>query len=173
MAELVARNPLRQRLRAVQLKALHQAGRQAEPLASSADLRDRLREELGLRVLPAAARGSGRGRGGPATVRALLRRAGTAHRAAALRTQRAVRLPGRSLRRGRAASEIVAYGKAPADRDRAVGRRYADRRRGVRRQRPSDRARRWSAERPADVHPAGEVAGRWVHGRDVRPAGAR
>ena len=48
LAELVARNPLRQRLRAVQLKALHQAGRQAEALASYADLRDRLREELGL-----------------------------------------------------------------------------------------------------------------------------
>jgi DNA-binding SARP family transcriptional activator len=48
LAELVARNPLRQRLRAVQLKALHQAGRQAEALASYADLRDRLRDELGL-----------------------------------------------------------------------------------------------------------------------------
>ncbi|HET6989561.1 MAG TPA: BTAD domain-containing putative transcriptional regulator, partial [Kribbella sp.] len=48
LAELVARNPLRQRLRAVQLKALHQAGRQAEALASYAELRDRLRDELGL-----------------------------------------------------------------------------------------------------------------------------
>ncbi|MEV5960515.1 alpha/beta fold hydrolase [Kribbella sp. NPDC051952] len=48
LAELVARNPLRQRLRAVQMKALHQAGRQAEALASYAELRDRLRDELGL-----------------------------------------------------------------------------------------------------------------------------
>ncbi|MEU4287395.1 BTAD domain-containing putative transcriptional regulator [Kribbella sp. NPDC026596] len=48
LAELVARNPLRQRLRAVQMKALHQAGRQAEALESYASLRDRLREELGL-----------------------------------------------------------------------------------------------------------------------------
>jgi DNA-binding SARP family transcriptional activator len=47
LAELVARNPLRQGLRAVQLKALHQAGRQADALASYAGLRDRLREELG------------------------------------------------------------------------------------------------------------------------------
>ena len=48
LAELVARHPLRQRLRAVQLKALHQAGRQADALESYADLRDRLRDELGL-----------------------------------------------------------------------------------------------------------------------------
>lgn len=48
LAELVARNPLRQRLRAVQMKALHQAGRQAEALSSYAELRDRLRDELGL-----------------------------------------------------------------------------------------------------------------------------
>ncbi len=42
LAELVARNPLRQRLRAVQMRALHQAGRQAEALESYADLRHRL-----------------------------------------------------------------------------------------------------------------------------------
>ncbi|MEI8406721.1 MULTISPECIES: alpha/beta fold hydrolase [unclassified Kribbella] len=48
LAELVARNPLRQRLRAVQMKALHQAGRQAEALESYADLRHRLADELGL-----------------------------------------------------------------------------------------------------------------------------
>jgi predicted ATPase/DNA-binding SARP family transcriptional activator len=48
LAELVASNPLRQRLRAVQMQALHQTGRQAEALASYAELRDRLREELGL-----------------------------------------------------------------------------------------------------------------------------
>ncbi|MEU4605292.1 alpha/beta fold hydrolase [Kribbella sp. NPDC023972] len=48
LAELVARNPLRQRLRAVQMKALHQTGRQAEALESYADLRHRLADELGL-----------------------------------------------------------------------------------------------------------------------------
>ena len=48
LAELVARHPLRQRLRAVQMKALHRSGRQAEALESYADLRDRLRDELGL-----------------------------------------------------------------------------------------------------------------------------
>ena len=48
LAELVARHPLRQRLRAVQMKALHRSGRQAEALESYADLRDRLRDGLGL-----------------------------------------------------------------------------------------------------------------------------
>ncbi|MFG1624142.1 alpha/beta fold hydrolase [Kribbella sp. NPDC049227] len=48
LAELVARHPLRQRLRAVQMKALHRSGRQAEALKSYGDLRDRLRDELGL-----------------------------------------------------------------------------------------------------------------------------
>ncbi|MGW1341642.1 alpha/beta fold hydrolase [Kribbella sp. NPDC002412] len=48
LAELVARNPLRQRLRAVQMKALHQSGRQAEALESYTDLRNRLADELGL-----------------------------------------------------------------------------------------------------------------------------
>ncbi|WP_433163716.1 alpha/beta fold hydrolase [Kribbella sp. CA-247076] len=48
LTELVARNPLRQRLRAVQLKALYHAGRQADALASYADLRQRLADELGL-----------------------------------------------------------------------------------------------------------------------------
>ncbi|WP_406049876.1 alpha/beta fold hydrolase [Kribbella sp. NBC_00889] len=48
LAELVARHPLRQRLRAVQMKALHRSGRQAEALESYGDLRDRLRDELGL-----------------------------------------------------------------------------------------------------------------------------
>ena len=38
-------------------------------------------------------------------------------------------------------------------RDRAVGRRHADRRGGVRRQRPGHRARRWRPERPADFVP--------------------
>lgn len=48
LAELVARNPLRQRLRAVQMKALYQAGRQSEALDSYADLRQVLTDELGL-----------------------------------------------------------------------------------------------------------------------------
>ncbi|WP_244236097.1 BTAD domain-containing putative transcriptional regulator [Micromonospora inaquosa] len=48
LAELVARHPLREGLRAVQLRALYAAGRQSEALDSYADLRDRLAEELGL-----------------------------------------------------------------------------------------------------------------------------
>ncbi|MEV4496385.1 BTAD domain-containing putative transcriptional regulator [Micromonospora arborensis] len=48
LVELVARHPLREGLRAVQLRALYAAGRQTEALDSYADLRDRLAEELGL-----------------------------------------------------------------------------------------------------------------------------
>ncbi|WP_244298463.1 BTAD domain-containing putative transcriptional regulator [Micromonospora cremea] len=48
LAELVARHPLREGLRAVQLRALYAAGRQSEALDSYAELRDRLAEELGL-----------------------------------------------------------------------------------------------------------------------------
>ncbi|MDG4839727.1 BTAD domain-containing putative transcriptional regulator [Micromonospora sp. WMMD967] len=48
LAELVARHPLREGLRAVQLRALYAAGRQSEALDSYADLRDRLADELGL-----------------------------------------------------------------------------------------------------------------------------
>jgi predicted ATPase/DNA-binding SARP family transcriptional activator len=48
LAELVAHNPLRQRLRAAQMRALYRAGRQAEALDSYAELRHRLGEELGL-----------------------------------------------------------------------------------------------------------------------------
>ncbi|MDG4757592.1 BTAD domain-containing putative transcriptional regulator [Micromonospora sp. WMMD710] len=48
LAELVARHPLREGLRAVQLRALYAAGRQSEALDSYADLRDRLAEEMGL-----------------------------------------------------------------------------------------------------------------------------
>ncbi|MEU7612965.1 BTAD domain-containing putative transcriptional regulator [Micromonospora sp. NPDC049204] len=48
LAELVARHPLREGLRAVQLRALYAAGRQSEALDSYADLRERLAEELGL-----------------------------------------------------------------------------------------------------------------------------
>ncbi|MFE7463957.1 BTAD domain-containing putative transcriptional regulator [Streptomyces sp. NPDC057499] len=48
LADLVAQYPLRERLRAVQLRALYRAGRQSEALASYADLRGRLADELGL-----------------------------------------------------------------------------------------------------------------------------
>ncbi|MFL6074847.1 MAG: AfsR/SARP family transcriptional regulator [Mycobacteriales bacterium] len=48
LADLVARHPLRQRLRAVHLRALARAGRPGEALASYADLRGRLADELGL-----------------------------------------------------------------------------------------------------------------------------
>ncbi|MFI6640283.1 BTAD domain-containing putative transcriptional regulator [Streptomyces sp. NPDC050504] len=48
LSDLVARHPLRERLRAVQLRALYLAGRQSEALASYAELRDRLADELGL-----------------------------------------------------------------------------------------------------------------------------
>ncbi|MEU7841244.1 BTAD domain-containing putative transcriptional regulator [Micromonospora sp. NPDC049114] len=48
LAELVARHPLREGLRAVHLRALYAAGRQSEALDSYADLRDRLADELGL-----------------------------------------------------------------------------------------------------------------------------
>ncbi|XVV09990.1 AfsR/SARP family transcriptional regulator [Actinoplanes sp. CA-131856] len=48
LAELVARHPLREGLRALQLRALYAAGRQAEALESYAGLRSRLAEELGL-----------------------------------------------------------------------------------------------------------------------------
>ncbi|MFC7712377.1 BTAD domain-containing putative transcriptional regulator [Micromonospora lupini] len=52
LAELVARHPLREGLRAVQLRALYAAGRQSEALDSYADLRDRLADELGLDPAP-------------------------------------------------------------------------------------------------------------------------
>ncbi|MFG2049216.1 BTAD domain-containing putative transcriptional regulator [Micromonospora sp. NPDC048935] len=48
LAELIARHPLREGLRAVQLRALYAAGRQSEALDSYTDLRERLAEELGL-----------------------------------------------------------------------------------------------------------------------------
>ncbi|NUP64132.1 MAG: AfsR/SARP family transcriptional regulator, partial [Nonomuraea sp.] len=48
LADLVAGHPLRERLRAVHVRALYRAGRQSEALASYADLRARLAGELGL-----------------------------------------------------------------------------------------------------------------------------
>ncbi|MBB6545836.1 BTAD domain-containing putative transcriptional regulator [Nonomuraea rubra] len=47
LADLVARHPLRERLRAVQLRALYLAGRQGEALASYEELRHRLADEFG------------------------------------------------------------------------------------------------------------------------------
>ncbi|QMU74077.1 AfsR/SARP family transcriptional regulator [Streptacidiphilus sp. P02-A3a] len=48
LTELVARHPLRERLRAAQIRALYLTGRQSEALASFQDLRSRLVEELGV-----------------------------------------------------------------------------------------------------------------------------
>ncbi|MFJ3841020.1 AfsR/SARP family transcriptional regulator [Streptomyces sp. NPDC090054] len=53
LAELVARHPLRERLRAAHLRALYGAGRQSEALAVYEDLRARLADELGLDPGPA------------------------------------------------------------------------------------------------------------------------
>jgi predicted ATPase/DNA-binding SARP family transcriptional activator len=48
LGELVAIHPLRERLRALQMRALYRAGRQNEALASYQELRRRLADELGL-----------------------------------------------------------------------------------------------------------------------------
>lgn len=48
LGDLVARHPLRERLRAAQLRALYRAGRQSEALASYGQLRAQLAAELGL-----------------------------------------------------------------------------------------------------------------------------
>ncbi|MEU8898209.1 BTAD domain-containing putative transcriptional regulator [Nocardia sp. NPDC048505] len=48
LAPLIAEHPLRERLRAAQLRALYHAGRQSEALAAFTDLRQRLRSELGV-----------------------------------------------------------------------------------------------------------------------------
>ncbi|MFC4114947.1 BTAD domain-containing putative transcriptional regulator [Nonomuraea zeae] len=48
LGDLVARHPLRERLRAVHMRALYRAGRQSEALAGYGELRERLADELGL-----------------------------------------------------------------------------------------------------------------------------
>ncbi|MFP3969587.1 BTAD domain-containing putative transcriptional regulator, partial [Actinomadura fulvescens] len=52
LAGLVERHPLRERLRAAYMRALYRAGRPTEALATYGELRDRLRDELGLAVVP-------------------------------------------------------------------------------------------------------------------------
>ncbi|MFF3753547.1 BTAD domain-containing putative transcriptional regulator [Streptomyces sp. NPDC002018] len=53
LTALVARHPLRERLRAVQMRALYLTGRQSEALASYHELRERLARELGVDPGPA------------------------------------------------------------------------------------------------------------------------
>ncbi|MFJ4095571.1 AfsR/SARP family transcriptional regulator [Kitasatospora sp. NPDC089913] len=52
VAELVDRHPLRERLRAVQMRALYRAGRQSEAVAAYGALRSLLADELGLDPSP-------------------------------------------------------------------------------------------------------------------------
>ncbi|MGW3409619.1 AfsR/SARP family transcriptional regulator [Streptomyces sp. NPDC000888] len=53
LADLVANHPLRERLRALQMRALYLAGRQSEALASYESLRSRLADDLGVDPGPA------------------------------------------------------------------------------------------------------------------------
>lgn len=48
LSDMVDRHPLRERLRALHMRALYRTGRQSDSLASYAELRDRLADELGL-----------------------------------------------------------------------------------------------------------------------------
>ncbi|MCL3992959.1 BTAD domain-containing putative transcriptional regulator [Streptomyces lavenduligriseus] len=52
LADLVARHPLRERLRALQIRVLYAAGRQSEALAAYEDLRARLVADLGVEPSP-------------------------------------------------------------------------------------------------------------------------
>ncbi|KAB8181545.1 AAA family ATPase [Nonomuraea phyllanthi] len=52
LGDLVTRYPLRERLRAIQMRALYRAGQQTEALASYGELRERLADELGLDPSP-------------------------------------------------------------------------------------------------------------------------
>ncbi|MFD1146145.1 BTAD domain-containing putative transcriptional regulator, partial [Saccharothrix hoggarensis] len=52
LADLVARHPLRERLRATHLRALYRSGRQGEALAGYDDLRRRLADDLGVDPSP-------------------------------------------------------------------------------------------------------------------------
>ncbi|WP_031069647.1 BTAD domain-containing putative transcriptional regulator, partial [Streptomyces sp. NRRL WC-3742] len=52
LADLTARHPLRERLRALQIRALYAAGRQSEALAAYEDLRARLLDDLGVDPSP-------------------------------------------------------------------------------------------------------------------------
>ncbi|MGP3937772.1 BTAD domain-containing putative transcriptional regulator [Nonomuraea sp. KM88] len=52
LSDLVERHPVRERLRALQMRALYRAGRQSDALAGYAQLREHLAEELGLDPSP-------------------------------------------------------------------------------------------------------------------------
>ncbi|MGN9840746.1 BTAD domain-containing putative transcriptional regulator [Nonomuraea sp. H19] len=56
LGELVALHPLRERLRAAHMLALYRGGRQSEALAAYEELRERLRDELGVDPSPEPAR---------------------------------------------------------------------------------------------------------------------